>query len=321
MIVAEKGEVECKHEEQSSISAMTFLPNGSLALAAYGGVRVLGSTPEAGETGKGNPKSSSEKSGILLERSAASVQCVAASPDGKQLAAGCLDKAVRVFTLGSKAAPVDWIGFNGPVVTVSWSVNGSMLGACAGNSVLVTEQGAARGEAPILCRGAGVPEAESTLGSCPRLTTFAWCPSKTRENILAASSTRGSALVFDVNASDYAFPRRCTPLLEVRPPGAASGTEVDLLMFSCEGENIMVGVDDQVASFAFDKCVFANKTKSAPNISLTAGSEVTIAGLASRPELNSKNGILVKYCREKGRWQVKTSDGSVLLKASNLKRR
>lgn len=168
-IVSETGEVECRHEEQSSIANMTFMPDGALAVATYGGVRVL--SPQVSRSGKGDAVSGNvqtDTASILLERSAASVQCVAASPDGKQVAAGCLDKTMRVFTLDA-TSPVDWVGFNGPIVAVAWNVTGSMLAACAGNAVLVTNSCAMRGEPPILCRGPGVPEAEGSLGSCPHL--------------------------------------------------------------------------------------------------------------------------------------------------------
>jgi len=102
---------------------------------------------------------------IPLPIGAAAVLCVATSPDGTCLAAGCLDMRVRCFPLPSsqvarassaragRVAPtrgggasalstaVDWVGFNGPVTLVGWSSAGRWLAALGGTSLLVVPQG------------------------------------------------------------------------------------------------------------------------------------------------------------------------------------
>ena len=102
---------------------------------------------------------------ISLPIGAAAVLCVATSPDGTCLAAGCLDMRVRCFPLptskvaqasstravsvaptrGAGASPhstaVDWVGFNGAVTLVGWSSAGRWLAALGGVSLLVMPQG------------------------------------------------------------------------------------------------------------------------------------------------------------------------------------
>ena len=54
---------------------------------------------------------------------------------------------------------------------------------------------------------------------------------------------------------------------------------------------------------------------------LSPGSAVYVTGVVAKPELNGKEGTLVAFDKEKGRWQVRLADGVKLLRAENLEAR
>ena len=273
--------------DAGTITATAFTPAGHVAVAAYEGVDWLLASPKSALPNSASP--SPEK----LARGAAAVLSVAVSPDGAQVAAGCMDKCTRVWTLGTlgvanssssrsggeeadadgtggvigaaaaaadgdgggdgggddggdggegsteaeaedrgkpkaKVAPraTDWVGFDGPVSAVEWSVGGRWLAMAGGTALLVAPRAGKKGEPPLLCRTPGVPEADGKGGSCGRFATLAWC--KSREPLLAAleagSGTRaamgpfgggggsggfgGRAFLFDVTLFDQGWPKQ-----------------------------------------------------------------------------------------------------------------
>merc|ERR1711972_326807 len=67
---------------------------------------------------------------------------------------------------------------------------------------------------------------------------------------LATSCAFGRALVFDVRIAEESFPRRCQPLMEISLPDAKPSARIESLAFTCEGSNLLIGIDDKLASFA-----------------------------------------------------------------------
>ena len=111
-----------------TVYALAFAPGsrGGLAIGAYGGVTWAGTTGGDDDDDR-------------LALGAAAVLSMAMSPDGRLLAAGCLDKRVRLFALDGnsdddaakapQSASRDWIGFDGSVRAVAWSGDGGWLAA------------------------------------------------------------------------------------------------------------------------------------------------------------------------------------------------
>ena len=60
------------------------------------------------------------------------VLCVAFSPDGKHLATGGADRAIRTWTLANPSNPDKGFGHTGPVYALAWRPDGTSLLAGAG---------------------------------------------------------------------------------------------------------------------------------------------------------------------------------------------
>ena len=101
-----------------------------------------------------------------MQIGAAAVLTISVAPNGRYLAAGCLDSRVRLFPLDATAPSsrtscqpqipaVDWVGFDGPVRTVAWSTSGRWLAACGGSCLVAIE--------PRVHRGASAPGSDKVL--------------------------------------------------------------------------------------------------------------------------------------------------------------
>jgi hypothetical protein len=204
--------------------------DGTLAIGAYGGVSWLA------EDGRAQGRAP-------LTIGAAAVLSVAVSKDGRQLAAGCLDKRVRVFPLcgppsdDTSAQPTaanrDWVGFEGPVAAVAWNACSSWLAAAGGRTLLAMPRTLAPGEAPtLLC------VAHGSVSQQPPLSAIAWCcpPTSTGggggggggggrpASSLLAAVEAGSACrahLFDVALSSDTVPRRAAPLATYELPSGS----------------------------------------------------------------------------------------------------
>ena len=202
--------VEASGAAGGTVYALAFAPGSRrrLAIGAYGGVTWAGT---AGDDGR-------------LALGAAAVLSMAMSPDGRLLAAGCLDKRVRLFALGDddvKQTPPsrDWIGFEGPVRAVAWSRDGSWLAAAGGRTLLVVPRHRKPGEAPTMCM---MPPAAS--GGAARCEAFAWCPNRdgVAAEWLVVLDAQRRAHIFCPRMADQAVPRRAAPLMTLEPLDMAS---------------------------------------------------------------------------------------------------
>jgi hypothetical protein len=254
----------------SFIYALTFVPTtprcspwpmiDQVACAAYGGVTLVPCTPS---TGAPNSQSNSEAGRVAgsttqqLPIGAAAVLSLAVSPDGEQLAAGCLDMRLRLFSLGAVSVDkhsaqvprspsdgsgdgggaLDWVGFDGPVRRLAWSSKGHWLAALGGSALLVITPSMHRtGVPPTMCIADAAGHARCTVRDAPppiessRFCAMAWCPNTRYEALLAALEVRtGCTQLFDVRVSDYAVPRRCAPIATVASLDGASLRAEDML--------------------------------------------------------------------------------------------
>ena len=264
-----------------TINGISFDPDsGSLAIGTYGSVQFMGGKRGGGGSGGSGAvvtaKSAAASTTTVaaggtahtLEIGAAAVLVVAVSPDGTCLAAGCLDKRIRLFPLpvtgndrgaagggdggnsearsaaceekdAAAAAPaasaatsrmvetLDWVGFDGPVRSLSWSPTGRLLAAtpASGPLLVIPPRSLVPGDPPITCvvtrpSQGGLSRGEPRNDD-PRFTSAAWCPAAPHEahgTLLAATSRSGGVFVFDVDSADQCFPRRCFPMLVVVEP-------------------------------------------------------------------------------------------------------
>ena len=233
MADASCGEIRVQGKAEGTIYALEFLPEGSadgedcaaghpgpmLGVGAYGGVTWIGS--EADGTGV-NPMRPN------LSLGAAAVLAISISPDGDRLAAGCLDKRLRLFCLGDTGfesegdRPRDWVGFDGPVRDVKWNPDGTWLAASGGGTLLAMPRDVQPGEAPTLCIS---QHNQSCASEQPALSGFRWCqgPSHAAWTILAAvESATGRTHLFDVSSSSHTFPRRTGPIATLEAPSGCT---------------------------------------------------------------------------------------------------
>ena len=159
---------------------------------------------------------------------AAAVLSVAVSPDATLVAAGCLDKRVRVFEIGGDAVrgARDWVGFDGSVHSVAWSATGRWLAAAGGTTLLVVPRDLAAGEPPTVCDAADG-------GRCPADAFVV--PFRAHGVSTAALAARGRGLLFDARRADGAVPRVAVPIATVRPP-AAVPSALGHVAFAAEAE-------------------------------------------------------------------------------------
>ena len=216
---ADSGAVERSVVVDGTVYAVAFADGGRapLAVGAYGGLSWLA------------PSDAPPPPPLPI--GAAAVLSVAVSPDATLVAAGCLDKRVRVFEIGGDAVrgARDWVGFDGSVHSVAWSATGRWLAAAGGTTLLVVPRDLAAGEPPTVCDAADG-------GRCPRFDAFAWSPSVHTESLLAALAARsGAAYLFDARRADGAVPRVAVPIATVRPP-AAVPSALGHVAFAAEAE-------------------------------------------------------------------------------------
>ena len=175
--------VEARHEVSGTVYALALTPEtpGSpsrVAVGAYGGVSWVGTSRasaaaggEGGGKGGGEGGEGGEGCG-RLQLGAAAVMRIALSPDGAMLAAGCLDKRVRLFELKAAGASRDWLGFGSAVSSVAWSCDGQWVAAAGGRTLLVVPRQWQPGQAPIVCD----LSSGDSRGAGARCEGIAWCP-------------------------------------------------------------------------------------------------------------------------------------------------
>ena len=105
--------------------------------------------------------------------SAGAVLSLSVSVDGS-VAAGCLDKKVRVYGVAPDAGRRDWTGFDAPVDAVSYSATGAYLAAVAAASLLVVPRSG--------------PQTR-VLPECHLLTSREWFVARSHECITKNAST------------------------------------------------------------------------------------------------------------------------------------
>lgn len=230
-------------------SGATTLPAadscGDFAVGGYGGVGWL----------RHHGQGDQQPLGPELEIGATATLAVAISPDNSFVAVGCLDKRMRIFELldqqdSARTAPAwDWVGFDGPVASVTWSASGKWLAAAGGTALLVVPKerllpGSVTGdslEPPIRCT---VPGGMARAGITSKFGEIAWCPRKVTaasmcsrtnsdyqtaecyESLLAAiECPTGKVFLYSVatDCLDGGVPRRAAPLLSLDPPGTCAG--------------------------------------------------------------------------------------------------
>ena len=204
---------------------------GHFVIAGYGGVSCF--RPHEPEEQLSSPQ---------LEIGATATLVVATSPDKQLVAVGCLDKRMRIFELHKDdmigRTSTDWVGFDGPVASVTWSATGKWIAAAGGTALLVVPHErliprtaiAGRRDPPIRCivpggmaRGEGI----STFGE------ITWCSGTAsagavvcEESLLAAiERPTGRVYLYSVAAQslDGGVPRHAAPLLSLDPPGKGTG--------------------------------------------------------------------------------------------------
>ena len=205
--------VEASGAAGGTIYALAFAPGsrGGLAIGAYGGVAWAGTAGGDDDDGR-------------LSLGAAAVLSMAMSPDGRLLAAGCLDKRVRLFALDGdgdddaakapRSASRDWIGFDGSVRAVAWSGDGGWLAAAGGRTLLAVPRQRKPGDAPTMCM---MPTGS---GGAARCEALAWCA-----EWLVVLDAQSRAHIFCPALADQAVPRRAAPLATLEPPDEASGSQ------------------------------------------------------------------------------------------------
>ncbi|EOD28619.1 hypothetical protein EMIHUDRAFT_114135 [Emiliania huxleyi CCMP1516] len=195
-LLSSGGEVVARREASGQVAALAFVAGefkrvdeaaeagagwrGRLAVGTYGGVEWL--------CAGGAPAES-------LALGGGAVRCLAVSPSGGHLAAGCLDKRAH-----------DWIGFDGPVRLVAWSGDGAWLAAVGGSQLLAVPTALPAGESPVLCCSG-------------RVEALVWGPARHPAHWLLATLETSAARVYDMRLADGAAPRRVAPVAAVSLPG------------------------------------------------------------------------------------------------------
>ena len=173
---------------------------------------------------------------------AAAVLSVAVSGDGAFLAAGCLDKRVRIWpSLRGAAPPHEWVGFEGGVTTVEWSppstatgtgtatgAGGCWLAAIGGRTLLVVGPDR-KGSTPILlCAVDGDAASQPLIAAIcwTTTTTAAATGTATRLLLAAIESTSCRTHLFDPNQSSDTIPKRAHPLITIDSPSGSSGSSI-----------------------------------------------------------------------------------------------
>ena len=230
--------LEARHEVSGTVYALAVAPGtldsaSRVAVGAYGGVSWVGTSPaSAAGSGKGGGEGGGEggeggEGCGRLQLGAAAVMSIALSPDGAMLAAGCLDRRVRLFELKAAEASRDWLGFGAAVSSVAWSCDGQWVAAAGGRTLLAVPRQWQPGQAPIVCElGPG-----DSRGAGARCEGIAWCPapssspspsSPSSPMWLAALDATGRAYLFSPpTTADFAMPRRAAPLATFAPPHEA----------------------------------------------------------------------------------------------------
>ncbi|KAH8050637.1 hypothetical protein JL722_11296 [Aureococcus anophagefferens] len=116
---------------------------------------------------------------------------LAAAASGDAVAAGCIDRKVRVFFPGGRRR--EWTGFSSAVERLAWSASGKWLAAVGGRAVALRRD-LPPGEAPVRC----AVDAPLDVAFDPA-----------REDRLVVGA-RG-VFVFDLGRADNAVPRLCFP--------------------------------------------------------------------------------------------------------------
>lgn len=250
------------------------------------------------------------------EIGAAAVLSVAASPDGCQLAAGCLDKRLRVWPLrgnasaaaegalsGRDAQPRDWVGFDGAVKLLRWSADSQWLAASGGGTLLLLPRALPNGEAPTLC---AVHGGDACASEQPSISALAWCPRAsfygdrgTPTYLLAAiDAASGRTYLFDVTRSAATIPRRAGPVACLDPPSDVPrppGSSLPLMVFdnpsSAEGvasgaQTRLLVSDGQAVGCACLR-VGGEAKRALPDAAVTASASGPAAGSAAAPVIST----------------------------------
>ena len=199
------------HATDASATTSDGGNNGSvhpaaLAFGAYGGI---GWVVERAPSARHEP---------ALKIGATAVLSVSVSCDRYLLAAGCLDKRVRIFPLGETrhgAGACDWVGFEGAVVTLAWSGAGDWLAAMGGRTLLAVRRDLRSGEAPtLLCVARGGAAAQ------PVMAVLCWGVARSgRQVLMATEALTCRTHLFDVTQAADCVPRRASPILTIDSPG------------------------------------------------------------------------------------------------------
>ena len=207
----------------------------SLAVGAYGGISWMHA---ASQLGACNVTAAAERAvadtvtlAPSLEIGAAAVLSVAVSPDGRLVAAGCLDKRARIFR---RSAPEgggadvhggarDWIGFDGPVGLLAWDPASEWLAASGGGTLLALRRDLPSGTAPTVCQARHGRAASEQ----PVMAAVAWLSSHL---LIALDGATARAFIFDVARATAEVPRRAALVAVVapshaHPTGAARATQ------------------------------------------------------------------------------------------------
>ena len=150
------------------------------------------------------------------------VLAVAASGDA--VAAGCIDRKVRVFFPGGRRR--EWTGFSSAVERLAWSASGTWLAAVGGRAVALRRD-LPPGEAPV-----------RYAVDAPLDVAF----DPAREDRLVVGA-RGGVFVFDLGRADDAVPRLCFPVAAAPPARAVA---------FCGGRVVAVGDDGAVFGVVVD---------------------------------------------------------------------
>ncbi|KAH8064093.1 hypothetical protein JL721_8499 [Aureococcus anophagefferens] len=143
---------------------------------------------------------------------------LAAAASGDAVAAGCIDRKVRVFFPGGRRR--EWTGFSSAVERLAWSASGTWLAAVGGRAVALRRD-LPPGEAPVRC----AVDAPLDVAFDPA-----------REDRLVVGA-RGGVFVFDLGRADDAVPRLCFPVAAAPPARAVA---------FCGGRVVAVGDDGAV---------------------------------------------------------------------------
>ena len=149
---------------------------------------------------------------------------LAAAASGDAVAAGCIDRKVRVFFPGGRRR--EWTGFSSAVERLAWSASGTWLAAVGGRAVALRRD-LPPGEAPVRC----AVDAPLDVAFDPA-----------REDRLVVGA-RGGVFVFDLGRADDAVPRLCFPVAAAPPARAVA---------FCGGRVVAVGDDGAVFGVVVD---------------------------------------------------------------------